>query len=114
MTAFRLISLPVHAAFELAAGFALMALPLVLGVSVAGSIASFAAGAIVVGVALGKAVESVPVRRQHDTDWGLVFGLLGGALVLAFAGEVVATLVFAGAALVQLVLNLVTRYSTAR
>jgi hypothetical protein len=114
MTAFRLISLPVHAAFELAAGFALMALPLVLGVSVTGSIAAFIAGAILVGVALGKATESVPVRQQHDTDWGLVFGLLGGALVLGIAGEAIATLVFAGAAATQLTLNLVTRYSTAR
>jgi hypothetical protein len=113
MTAFRLISLPTHAAFELLAGFALMALPLVLGVSVAGSVAAFVAGAILVGVALGKAVESVPIRRQHDTDWGIVFGLLGGALVLGVAGEVVATLVFAGAAAVQLALNLVTRYSAA-
>ena len=114
MIAFRLISLPVHAAFELAAGLALMALPLMLGVSVGGSVAAFIAGAIVVGVALGKAVESVPVRQQRDTDWGLVFGLLGGALVLAVAGEIVATLVFAGAAFVQLALNVVTRYSAAR
>ena len=113
MTAFRLISLPVHAAFELLAGFALMALPLVLGVSVAGSVAAFVAGAIVVGVALGKATESVPVGRQHETDWGLVYGLLGGALIIGFTGEVAATLLFAGAAAVQLSLNLVTRYSAA-
>jgi hypothetical protein len=113
MTAFRLISLPVHAAFELLAGFALMGLPVLLGVSAGGSVAAFVAGAIVVGVALGKAVESVPVRRQHDTDWGLVFGLLGSALVIGVAGEPVAMLVLAGGALVQLSLNLVTRYSAA-
>jgi hypothetical protein len=55
----------------------------------------------------------VPVRQQHDTDWGLVFGLLGGAIVLGIAGEPLATALFAGAALVQLSLNLVTRYSAA-
>ena len=113
MTAFRLISLPTHAAIELLAGFALMALPLVLGASVAGSAAAFIAGAILVGVAFGKAVESVPVRRQHDTDWGIVFGLLGAALVLGIGGEPIAMLVFTGAAVVQLSLNLVTRYSLA-
>ena len=113
MTAFRLISLPTHAAIELLAGLALMALPVLLGVSVAGSVAAFIAGAILVGVAFGKAVESGSIRRQHDTDWGLVFGLLGGALVLGIAGELVAMLVFAGAAAIQLSLNLVTRYSLA-
>jgi hypothetical protein len=111
MTAFRLISLPVHAAFELLAGLALMGLPFALGAPVAGAVAGLVAGAIVVGVSLSKAVESVPVGVQHETDWGLVFGLLGGAIVLGIAGEQIATLVFAGAAAVQLALNLVTRYS---
>ena len=114
MTAFRLISLPVHAAFELLAGFALMVLPVALGAPVAGSVAALAAGALLVGIALGKAVESLPVGVQHDTDWGLVFGLLGGAVLLGIAAESVATLAFAGAAAVQLALNLVTRYSAAR
>jgi hypothetical protein len=114
MTAFRLISLPVHAAFELLAGLALMALPIALGAPVTGTIAAFVAGTIVVGVALGKAVESVPVGVQHETDWGLVFGLLGGALILGIAGEAIATLVFAGAAAAQLALNVITRYSVAR
>lgn len=114
MTAFRLISLPVHAAFELVAGLALMLVPIALGASATGSIAGLIAGAIVVGISLAKAVESVPVGVQHETDWGLVFGLLGGALVLGITGEEIATLVFAGAAAVQFALNIVTRYSAAR
>jgi hypothetical protein len=114
MTAFRLISLPLHGAFEFVAGLALALTPFALGASPAAAVAAVAAGALMIGMALSKAAESVPVTTQYSYDWGLASGLVGGAAVLGLAGQPVAMLVLATAALVQLALNLVTRYSATR
>lgn len=114
MTAFRLISLPLHGALEFVAGLALALTPFALGAGPAGVVAAVAAGALMIGMALSKATDSVPVGAQYGYDWGLTSGLVGGAAVLGIAGQPVAMLVFAVAALVQLTLNLVTRYSATR
>ena len=45
-----------------------------------------AAGALMIGMALSKASESVPVGAQYGHDWGLTTGLVGGAAVLGIAG----------------------------
>ncbi len=114
MTAFRLISLPTHGALELVAGIALVGMAVALGIPVEGAIAAALAGAIMVGMAFAKAVESVPVRTQYDHDWGLAFALVGAAILLGIAGQPIAMLLFGVTALAQLGLNLVTRYSAAR
>jgi hypothetical protein len=114
MTAFRLISIPMNGAFELVAGLALAGLAVALGTPVEGAIAAAIAGAIMVGMAFAKAVESVPVRTQYDYDWGLAFALVGSAILLGLAGQPLAMLLFGVTALAQLALNLVTRYSASR
>ena len=113
MTAARLISIPVHGALELLAGVALMGLPFALGAEPAGAIAAVVAGTIMVGLALGKTADgtTINVALQHSYDWGLALGLLGGALVAGVADQPMAALLLAAAALTQLVLNLITRYS---
>ena len=114
MTALRLISLPTHAALEMAGGFVLMAAPFLLGFSPAGLVVSVALGALIVGLALSAVpVEgrSVPIAAHFAYDRGIAIGLLGGALVLGLADDVAASLFLASAALVQVLLNVTTRYS---
>src|SRR3954469_20170919 len=114
MTALRLISLPTHAALEMAGGFVLMAAPFLLGFSPAGLVVSVALGALIVGLALSAVpVEgrSVPIAAPFASDRGIAIGLLGGAVVLGLADDVAASLFLASAALVQVLLNITTRYS---
>ena len=113
MTALRLIPLPIHAALEMTAGLALMAAPFALGLSPAGMVAAVVLGALVVGLAL-QSVDAgsrpLPVAAHYAADYGLALGL-GAAAVLLATTDDAAALVFGAAALVQLTLNLVTRYS---
>jgi hypothetical protein len=114
MTALRLISLPTHAALEMAAGFVVMAAPFLLGFTPAGLVVSVALGALIVGLALSAVpVEgrSVPIAAHFAYDRGIAIGLLGGALVLGIADDVAASLFLAGAAVAQFLLNVTTRYS---
>jgi hypothetical protein len=114
MTALRLISLPTHAALEMAGGFVLMAAPFLLGFSAAGLVVSVVLGALIVGLALSAVpVEgrTVPISAHFAYDRGIAVGLLGGALVLGLAGDVAASAVLAAVALAQALLNVTTRYS---
>ncbi len=114
MTALRLISLPTHAALELAGGLIVLIAPFVLGFSAAGLVVSVMLGALIVGLALSAIpVEgrTSPIGAHFAYDRGLAIGLLGGALVLGIAGDVGASVFLAAAAAGQAVLNLVTRYS---
>ena len=114
MTALRLISLPTHAALELAGGLALMAAPFALGVTAAGLVAAVFVGAIVVGLALSAATadgSGLPIAAHFAFDRGIAVGLLGGSLALGLAGDTAAAAIFAAAALAQTALNLTTRYS---
>jgi hypothetical protein len=114
MTALRLISLPTHAALELAGGLIVMAAPFLLGFSPAGLIVSVALGALIVGLALSAVpVEgrATPISAHFAYDRGLAIGLLGGALVLGLAGDFAASLFLAAAAFAQALLNVTTRYS---
>jgi hypothetical protein len=115
MTAFRLISLPLHGAFELLVGLALMAAPFLLGLSPAGTVVGVAIGAIVAGLALRAAGDpDLDVSAHYAADQGLVLGLVAAAIVLAVAGDGLAALLFVAGAAASLALNLVTRYSAAR
>ena len=116
MTAFRLISLSAHGAFELVIGLALMAAPFVLGLGAAGMLIALVAGALTVGLALGAAVADIgpiDVAAHYAYDVGLAIGLVGAAVVLAIASDAAGAAVFLAAALAQLALTLTTRYSAA-
>jgi hypothetical protein len=114
VTLIRLLSLPAHAALELAAGLVLLTAPFVLGFGAAGLVASVAAGALVVGLALSAATTegaAIPVGAHFAFDRGMALGLLGGAVALAATGNRAPAVLFGLAALVQLALNVTTRYS---
>ena len=117
MTALRLISLPVHGALEMLVGFFMMSAPFVLDLSAAAAMVGVIAGVLVIGLALsstGVEAESrrtIPIATHHAFDYGLVTGLLGVAAILGFTDDRAAAVVFAAAALAQLLLNLTTKYS---
>lgn len=113
MTAFRLISLPTHGVLELTFGLATLAAPFALGFGPAGIISALVLGSIIVGLALGAAVEdrNHSVAAHLAADRGLVVGLMGSAIVLGLSGDHAATAYFAAGALLLFGLSLITRYS---
>lgn len=117
MTALRLISLPVHGALEMLVGFAVMAAPIALGLSAPAAVAGVVIGTVLVGLALASVDVEAEGRRplgiatHHSLDYGLVTTLLGSAAILGFAGDRAAAVLFAALALLQLALNLTTKYS---
>ncbi len=110
MTAFRLISLPVHGVLELLGGLALLAAPFLLGFGLAGSVLALALGVLLVGVALG-AGDALPVSAHLAFDQALVLTMAASAGALAWAGDRDAALGFVAAAALQLALTASTRYS---
>ena len=117
MTALRLISLPLHGALEMLVGFLLMVAPFALDLSAAAALIGVTAGVLVVGLALSSTgVEAegrrpMPIATHYAFDYGLVTGLLGIAAILAFTRDAAGAAVFATAAVLQLALNLTTRYT---
>ena len=117
MTALRLISLPVHGALEMLVGFFVMATPVALGATPAAAVFGVVIGTVMVGLSLsstgveGEGRRPLSISTHHALDYGLAIGLLGAALVIAFAGDAVSAAIFATGALAQLALNLTTRYS---
>jgi hypothetical protein len=117
MTAFRLISLPLHGAIELLVGLGLMAAPFLLGFDTAGMVSGVAVGALVTGMAIGAAGAGdgpFDVTAHFAYDLGLVAGLFGAGLALALGGDPVAGVTFIAAAIASLALNATTRYSAPR
>lgn len=115
---FRLVSFPVHTALESAVGFAIMALPLVLGLGAAAAVTALILGAAIVGLAFaGTGVEgrgTLPLSAHAAYDRGLGLGLILAGLILGLAGNTGAVGFFALSGLVLLALSGVTRYSVAR
>jgi len=116
VTALRLIPLPLHGAFELAAGLALMLAPFLLGFEPAGAAAALVLGALVVGVALhGMVAEDgrppLPVGAHHAFDLGLAVATVAAAAVLALSGDDAAGGALAALGGALLALHLTTRYS---
>ncbi len=117
MTALRLISFPVHGAVEMLLGFALMAVPVALGLSPAAAVSGVVVGTILVGLSLSSTDAghdprgTMTLSAHHAFDYGLATGLLGAAAILGATGDKIAALVFGLAAAAQLALNLTTRYS---
>ena len=113
MTALRLIPLPIHSALELLVGLALMALPFALGLSGAAIAVGIVVGALVAGTALQSldtGGRPLPISAHLAADFGLGIGLAGAALVLLTTGAA-ASILFGAAAMAQLALTSVTRYS---
>jgi hypothetical protein len=93
-------------------GLAVMALPFALGLSTAAILAGALIGALVVGLAL-QTVDTghaSSVAGHHAADLGVAIGLAGAAVLFGAAGDP-ASLLFGGAAVAQLALNLTTRYT---
>jgi hypothetical protein len=117
MTAFRLISLPLHGALELAIGLATMVAPFLLGFGAAGTVIAIVVGALVVGLALGAAVaetETIDIAAHYAYDMGIALGFVGAGMALALSGDTPAAVWFLSASAAQLALNLTTRYSARR
>ena len=115
MTAMRLIPLPLHAALEMLLGLVVGAAPFALGLGPAAAIVGVVAGVLIVGLAL-QSVDTgdgagVAVSAHLAGDQGVALGLAASGGVMAFAGEPIAAALFAGAAIVHLLLILVTRYT---
>lgn len=116
MTATRLMTLQTHGALELLVGALTMLAPFVLGFGPAATVVAGVVGAALVGLALSSTAHdhqrpALSVSTHHAADWGIGFGLIGAAVLLALAGDLVAgatLLVIAGA---LLVLNASTRYT---
>ena len=117
MTAIRLISLPVHGALEMLVGFMVMAAPVALGLSTAAGVMGIVIGTLIVGLALASVDVEAEGRRpmtittHHSFDYALVTGMLGSAVILGASGDRAAAVLFAAAALLQLALNVTTKYS---
>jgi hypothetical protein len=105
----RSISLPLHAALELALGLALLAGPFALGLEPAGLVAGVSLGVVMVGLALAG-TDSLPLSAHQAFDLGLVAALGGGGLGLAALGEPAAGLLLALAGAAQLALLALTRW----
>ena len=98
-------------------GFFLMAAPFALGLSPAAGVLGVLVGTILVGLALSSAGDEtdghhlMPVSAHHALDHGLATGLLGAAVVIGLSGDRPGAVLFALAAIWQLVLLSTTRYS---
>jgi hypothetical protein len=112
MTAIRLISLPLHGAFELLTGTVALVAPFALGFTPAGIVVSFLVGALAVGLALDAVQEPSQLSAHLAADYGIAFGAVLVAVPLALSGDAAAALFLGALGLVQLSLNALTRYST--
>jgi len=98
-------------------GFFVMASPFALGLSAPATVVGVMMGTLLVGLALAAVDVETEGRRplaiaaHHSFDYALVTGMLGAAVILGMAGDRVAATLFAAVALLQLALNMTTKYS---
>jgi hypothetical protein len=117
VTLFRLISPGTRSALMIAAGSAMIVLPLALGLSSAALVTSLAVGALMVGLGIaGTASDgrgTLPISAHAAYDRGLALGLLLAAVLFGAVGaEPGALAFFAAAGAFQLFVGVSTRYST--
>ena len=104
-----------RSALMIAAGSALVALPIVLGLSAAAIATSVTVGVAAWGLGIsgtdtqGRGTLSVSAHAVYDR--GLAFGLLLVAITFGVIGESSAAAYFAGAALLTFLLAGFTKYS---
>jgi len=114
MTVARLLPLPVHAAIEMLLGLAAMASAFSLGLPGGATVLFFAAGAVLVGVALSAADPGgISVSVHRALDQGLAAVLLLCSLALAGVQRPAAVM-FLALAVAQILLLITTRYSARR
>jgi hypothetical protein len=104
----RRLSIPEHGAIELLVGLALIAAPFVFGFGPTGLLVSMAAGAVVVGLALG---DGLSISAHMAADTAVSLALLLVAVALARGGESAAGGVLAAAAAGELALGVCTRWT---
>lgn len=116
MTFGRLISLPTHAALELAIGVLTMVSPFLFGFGPAAMVSAVILGALLVGLALATTdgPDSMSISAHYTFDRALSIALLGAAVLLAVGGDSGAALLFALVSLAHGALGLTTRYSQPR
>ena len=100
----------------IAAGTALILLPLPLGAGAAAIMTGLVVGALVVALGLaGTATQgrgTLPLSAQAIYDRGLTAGLFMVAALFALAGDAAAGAIFAAAGAATLATTAVTRYSS--
>jgi hypothetical protein len=116
MTLVRLIPLSLHAALEMLLGMLTMATPFLLDLGPGATILGVVLGALLVGLALTLVGDegSLPLAAHYAFDYGLVFGMLGSAIVIGLAGDRSGSAFLAAIGITQLALNITTRYSAGR
>jgi hypothetical protein len=111
----NLLTIEAHAAFELALGAALIAIPLALGLSPAALIAGMAIGGLLAGVALAGFEPGgrggLPLSAHAAYDWAFTAALACTALALGIADGARPLIVFLAAAAAELTLRTSTSYS---
>jgi hypothetical protein len=115
MTVFRGISLSAHGAVEIVLGLATMVAPFLFGFGTAGGVAALLIGLTLVGAALSTVdARTINVAAHYAFDHTMAIAILVAALTLGIvAGDRHATAYLAAVAVVQLGLNLGTRYTAA-
>jgi hypothetical protein len=100
---------------EIALGLVTMVAPFLLGFGVAGGIAALLIGLVIVGAALTTIdPRSINVGAHYALDHVMAVAMVVAALGLGvLAGDRHATAYLAAVAIVQLGLNLTTRYTAA-
>src|SRR5437763_12782009 len=85
----RRLSLPGHAAIELAVGLAMMLAPAAIGLGIAGLVVSFALGTILTGAALSVASSSRGLAVAWHNEFDRLFALATAlaAVALALGGQ---------------------------
>jgi hypothetical protein len=97
------------------AGSALIAVPFLMGLEAAPLVTGVLVGTLAIALGLAGtepgARGSLPLSAQAVYDRGLALGLILSAIIFGLAGQLEATLLFAGAGVAALVMTTVTRYS---
>jgi hypothetical protein len=117
VTISRLISYPTHGAVELLVAVGVMAVPFAIGLSTAAVITAVVIGAILFG--LGVSATDVgergtlPISAHAAYDAGIALGLALVGIVFGIAGSGLALAFFVVAGLTELLLAAFTRYTPA-
>ena len=115
MTSPRRISSALRSGLMIAAGTALFALPVALGLGAAAILTGIVVGVIATGLGIaGTDTEgrgTLPLTAHAVYDRGLAVGLLLAGIVFGLADQPTALAVFGGAGLAQLIVGSLTRYT---
>ena len=114
MASSRTIPYPVHAAIETVAAPAIMAAPLLLGFGGAAAVATFAIGALLLGLAIQAAGprRTIPVSAHAGLDYVLAAGAAIAGLAIGIAtGEWAQGIFLVGVGAAQVALTASTRFS---